>query len=105
VAVTSTVTNCDACETENVAKKALDAGAELWVIVLSSHGPAASETWISPAVATRPTHKTRLALDTSAGLRVDGNSDRSNFKNVLLVPPVCKKGSAPKITSGYRLFE
>jgi hypothetical protein len=99
------VANCDACETKNVAMRALDAGAELWVSVPSSHGPAASKTWISPAAATRPTHKTRLALDTSEGLRAGGNSDRSNFKNVLQVPPVCKKGSAPKLTSGYRLFE
>jgi hypothetical protein len=42
VVVTSTVTNCDACETENVATKAPEAGAEVEVIVLSSHGPAAS---------------------------------------------------------------
>jgi len=63
-----------------------------------------SETWISPASPTRPTHKTRLALDTSKGLRVGGKFDRSNFKSVLVVPPVSKKGSAPKLTSGYRLF-
>jgi hypothetical protein len=84
------VTNCDASETENVAMRAPEAGAELWVSVSSSHGRAASETWITPAVATRPTHKTRLALDTSEDLRSGCKGDRSNFKNVLLVPPIFK---------------
>jgi hypothetical protein len=74
-------------------------------VVVSSHDPTTSETWISPAVATRPTHKIRLALDISEGIEEGGNFVRSNFKYVLVVPPVCKKGSAPKLTSGYRLFK
>jgi len=74
------------------------------VSVASSHGPAASETWTSPALLTRPIHKIRLALETSEALRLGANTPRSNFRNVRVFRPACKNGNAPKFTSGYRLF-